>query len=247
MGQHLDGKVALVTGGSRGIGAATALGLARAGADVAVTYHQAADAASAVVKGIEHAGRRGLAINADSADPDAVLRSVQQTVDTLGGLDILVNNAGVYPHGPLAEMTLRDVDHTLAVHVRAAFLASQAAAARMSDGGRIISIGSCFAERVPYAGISLYAMTKSALIGLTKGLARDLGPRGITATVVHPGNTDTDMNPADGPDAAAEQPFIALGRYGDPEEIAATVVHLAGEAGRYITGTAIAVDGGYAA
>ncbi len=243
----LRGKVALVTGGSRGIGAAIAVRLAQQGADVALTYRSAADQAGGVVRRIEAAGRRGLAIAADSADPDAIVGAVNEVADDLGRLDILVNNAGIYPNGPLADVTLDEIDHAFAVHVRAAFLASQAAAARMGDGGRIISIGSCFAERVPYAGISLYAMTKAALLGLTKGLARDLGPRGITATVVHPGNTDTDMNPADRPNASAEHAFIALGRHGQPDDIAATVAHLAGEGGRYITGTAIAVDGGYAA
>lgn len=145
------------------------------------------------------------------------------------------------------EVTAEEVDRELAIHVRAVFVASQAAAQHMGAGGRIISIGSCFAERVPYPGLSLYAMTKSALLGLTKGLARDLGGRGITATVVHPGNTDTDMNPAAGPDAENEVPYIALGEYGVPADVAATVAHLAGGGGRYITGTAISVDGGYAA
>lgn len=243
----VQGKVALVTGGSRGIGAAIVARLAGQGANVALTYHSAADRAGDVVEQVEAAGRRGLAIRADSADADAVVGAVNRTADELGRLDILVNNAGIYPSGPLSDVTLDEVNRTLAVHVRAVFLASQAAAGRMGDGGRIISIGSCFGERVPYAGISLYAMTKAALLGLTKGLARDLGPRGITATVVHPGNIDTEMNPADGVDATAEQPYIALGRYGQPDDIAATVAHLAGEGGRYITGTAIAVDGGYAA
>jgi len=243
----LSGKVALVTGGSRGIGAAIALRLAQEGADVAITYRSAADAAATVVGRINDIGRWAWAIRADSADPDDVIGAVNRTADERGRLDALVNNAGSYPNGPLGEVTLAELDHTLAVHVRAAFLASQAAADRMAEGGRIISIGSCFAERVPYAGISLYAMTKSALLGLTKGLARDLGPRGITATLVHPGNTDTDMNPADAPEAAAEHALIALGHYGQPEDIAGTVAHLAGEGGRYITGTAIAVDGGYAA
>ncbi len=244
---ELHGKVALVTGGSRGIGAAIAVGLALHGADVALTYRNAEDRAAAVVAQVEAAGRWALAIRANSADPTAVVDAVSRTADERGRLDILVNNAGVYPNGPLGDVSLDEIDHALAVHVRAAFLASQAAAARMGEGGRIISIGSCFAERVPYAGITLYAMTKTALLGLTKGLARDLGPRGITATVVHPGNTDTDMNPAGNPDASAERDFIAIGHYGKPEDIAATVVHLAGEGGRYITGTAIAVDGGYAA
>ena len=243
----LAGKVALVTGGSRGIGAAIAKRLARDGADVALTYASAADKARAVVTEIEAAGRRGLAIAADSAHWDAVIGAVERTVDAFGRLDVLVNNAGIFPNGPLEEVTLEEIDRTLAIHVRAVFLASQAAARHMGAGGRIISIGSCFAERVPYPGVTLYAMSKAALIGLTKGLARDLGPRGITANVVHPGSTDTDMNPADGPDADAERSLMAIGQYGRPEDIAAMVAHLAGEGGRFVTGGAIAVDGGFAA
>ena len=243
----LEGKAALVTGGSHGIGAAIAKRLAREGADVALTYLSAADRAKAVVSEIEKEGRQGLAIPADGADPKAVVGAVERTVGELGRLDILVNNAGIFPNGPLEDVTLEEVDRTLAVHVRAVFVASQAAAKHMGSGGRIISIGSCFAERVPYAGISLYAMSKSALLGLTKGLARDLGERGITVNLVHPGNTDTDMNPADDPTADEERSLTALGHYGSTEDIAATVAHLAGGGGGYITGTSIAVDGGYAA
>jgi len=243
----LEGKVALVTGGSRGIGAAIARRVAQEGAAVALTYLSMADRAKAVVAEIEAEGRRGLAIPADGADPEAVVGAVERTVAKFGRLDILVNNAGIFPNGPLEDVSLEEVDRTLAVHVRAVFVASQAAARHMGDGGRIISIGSCFAERVPYPGVSLYAMSKSALIGLTKGLARDLGERGISAILVHPGSTDTEMNPADAPEAAAERDYIALGHYGSADDIAATVAHLAGEGGGYITGTSIAVDGGFAA
>jgi 3-oxoacyl-[acyl-carrier protein] reductase len=245
--RSLEGKVALVTGGSRGIGAAAARGLAEEGADVALTYLTAEGKADEVGAAISRAGRRPLVIQADSGDPAAVRRAVERTVAELGRLDILVNNAGVFPMGPLEEVTLEEAERTLAVHALGSFVAAQAAATHMSEGGRIINIGSCFADRVPYPGVSLYAMSKSALVGLTKGLARDLGGRRITVNVVHPGSTDTDMNPADGPDAEAERQYIALGRYAAPEEIAATVVELAGDAGRYITGAAIAVDGGFAA
>lgn len=242
----LTGKVALVTGGSRGIGAAIARRLAREGADVALTYVSAADKAHAVVRDIQAAGRRGFAIAADSASPQAIIQAVEGTVAELGRLDILVNNAGIFPSGMLQDVTLEEVDRTLAVHVRAAFLASQAAARHMGQGGRIISIGTCFVDRVPFPGVTLYTMSKAALTGLTKGLARELGPRGITANVVQPGPIDTDMNPANGPVADAERALLALGHFGESEDIAATVSHLAGEGGRYITGASISVDGGFA-
>ena len=246
-GAGLDGRAALVTGGSRGIGAAIARRLASDGADVAITYVSAPERAAGVVGAIEASGRRGLAIEADSADPGAVATAVDRAASGLGRLDVLVNNAGVFPTGTVEQTALGDVDRTLAVHVRAPFVATRAALAHMGPGGRVISIGSCFAERVPYPGVSLYAMSKAALLGLTRGLARDLGERGITATVVHPGSTDTDMNPADAPEAEAERELIALGHYAEPDDVAATVSHLAGDGGRYITGTAIAVDGGFAA
>lgn len=243
----LNGKGALVTGGSRGIGAAICRRLALDGADVAFTYVRDRSQAETVLTEIEAMGRRGWAIQADSADAAALRQVVEDVVGRLGRLDILVNNAGRFPNGPLEDVTVDEIDRTLAVNVRAVFVASQAAARHMGAGGRIISIGSCFAERVPYAGVSLYAMSKAALLGLTKGLARDLGPRGITASLVHPGSTDTDMNPADGSTADHERTLIALGEYARPDDIAATVAFLAGAGGRYITGTAIAVDGGFAA
>jgi 3-oxoacyl-[acyl-carrier protein] reductase len=240
----LDGKVALVTGGSRGIGAGIARQLAADGADVAITYLQAKEQANIVVAAIEAAGRRGLAIEADSADANAVVSAVEQTVDELGRLDILVNNAGIAPAGPLEAITLEDVDRTLAVNARAAFVASQTAARHMRPGARIISIGSNFGERVPEPELTLYAMSKAALSGLTRGLARDLGPRGITANLVQPGSTDTDMNPADGPTAEEERALSALDRYGTVEDIAITVAHLAGPGARHITGAVVTVDGG---
>jgi 3-oxoacyl-[acyl-carrier protein] reductase len=244
---ELAGKVALVTGGSRGIGAAIARRLSRGGAAVALTYLRDVEAAQRVAKQIESDGGRALVIQADIADPEAVTGAVERTVGELGRIDILVNNAGVFAAGPFEEATLDQVDQMLAVNVRAVFLAAQAAARHMTEGGRIITVGSCLAERVPGPGTVLYSMSKSALSGLTKGLARDLGPRGITATVVHPGPIHTDMNPEDGPGADFQRGVTALGRYGTAEEVAATVAHLASAAGRYITGTAVAVDGGFAA
>ena len=236
-----------MTGGSRGIGAAIAARLAQDGADVAVTYLSGQEKAGTVVAEIERYGRRGLAIRADSGDGEAVVGAVTRTAEAFGRLDILINNAGVFPYGTIDEIEPDVIDRVLAVHLRGVYLATQAAARRMPEGGRIINIGSCFAERAPYPGLSLYAMTKSALMGMTRGLARDLGARGITVNVVHPGSTDTDMNPQDGDGAEHERSFIALGRYAAPAEIAATVAHLAGEGGRYITGTSMAVDGGFAA
>ncbi|MBD3010721.1 SDR family NAD(P)-dependent oxidoreductase [Streptomyces sp. 5-10] len=242
----LDGKAALVTGGSRGIGEAVAIRLAEEGADVALTYHSQAERAADVVDRIKVLGRRAWAVRADGADAQAMRAAVEGTAAEFGRLDILVNNAGVGVLGPIGELSLDDVDRVLAVNVRAPFLLAQAATAHMADGGRIINIGSCMAERVAFPGGSLYATSKTALTGLTKALARELGPRGITANLIHPGPVDTDMNPADGENAAFQSGFTALGRYGRTTEIAATVAHLAGTSGRYITGASIAVDGGFA-
>lgn len=240
-----DNKVALVTGGSRGIGAAVALRLAEDGADVALTYQRGAEAAATVVAKIEATGRHALAIQADSADPDAVTAAVDRVAARLGRLDILVNNAGVYHTGPVAELEPAAFEETVAVNVRAPFVAAKTAAGHMTGGGRIINIGSNVAERVVFPGFSLYAMSKSALAGLTRGLARELGPRGITVNQINPGPIGTDMNPADSPFAATAAGFTALGRYGTPAEVAATVAHLAGDGGAYLTGAMIAVDGGF--
>jgi 3-oxoacyl-[acyl-carrier protein] reductase len=238
-------RVALVTGGSRGIGAAVALRLAAGGADVAFTYERDKDSAAEVVARIEASGRRALAVRADSADVDAVTGAVDEAVAALGGLDVLVNNAGVFLVGPLEDLGPADFDRTMAVNVRAPFVASRAAARHMDGGGRIVNIGSNMAERTAFPGFSLYAMSKTALIGMTKGLARDLGPRGITVNLVHPGPTDTDANPADGPNAGTIRGLTALGHYATPDDIAATVAYLAGPQARYITGTTISVDGGF--
>ncbi|MEV6038435.1 3-oxoacyl-ACP reductase family protein [Nonomuraea sp. NPDC052116] len=247
MSAVLDGKAALVTGGSRGIGKAIALRLAADGADVAVTCRHSTDQARAVMEQVKAMGRRAMALQADAGDPAAVTDAVQRAAVEFGRLDVLVNNAGVFPFGPLQDVRPEDFDRVLAINVRAPFIAAQTAAAHMTEGGRIINIGSCLSGRTPFPGITLYALSKTALTGLTKGLARDLGPRGITANVIHPGPIDTDMNPADGPGADAQSAYTALGHYGEPADIAATVAHLAGEGGRYITGASIAVDGGVTA
>ncbi|MCS0602951.1 SDR family oxidoreductase [Streptomyces sp. LP11] len=247
MSEQLSGKVALVTGGSRGIGAAIALRLAEDGADVALTYRSGAGAAAAVADRIrEKTGRRVLALQADAEDAEAVERAVEETVRELGRLDVLVNNAGVYDpdlHG-IEQVPVETVDRILAVNTRAPLLAARAAARHLPEGGRIVNIGSCLGERVPSAGFAAYAASKAAITGLTKGLARDLGPRGITVNEVAPGATDTDMNPADGPNAAHQKGQSPLGRYGQAEEIAAAVAYLASPSAGYTNGARLGVDGG---
>lgn len=245
MSRTLDNRAALVTGGSRGIGAAIALRLAADGADVAFTYRSNHDSAADVVEKIKATGRRAVAIAADSADPLAVRDAVERAHGDLGRLDIVVNNAGVGILTPLEEATVDDFDRTMAVNVRAAFVATQAAVPHMSAGGRIITIGSNVAERTVFPGFTLYSTSKSALVGLTKALARELGARAITVNLVQPGATDTDMNPADGPAADAQAAHTALGRYAEPDEVAGVVAFLAGPRAAYITGSAVTVDGGF--
>lgn len=244
-GRSLDGTAALVTGGGRGIGAATALRLAREGADVAVTYVRDKEAAAEVVRAVEALGRRAVALRADAGDAGEAAGAVAAAVRELGRLDVLVNNAGVGVLGPVESLTDADVDRVLAVNVRGVYLTSRAAVAHLPRGGRIITIGTCMTQRVPGPGGTLYAMSKSALVGLTKALARELGGRGITANIVHPGPIDTDMNPADGPHADGQAAMTALGRFGTAEEVADTVAHLA--CAGYVTGAEFAVDGGHAA
>jgi 3-oxoacyl-[acyl-carrier protein] reductase len=243
----LSGQVAFVQGGSRGIGAAIVKRLARDGAAVAFTYVSSASKAEEIVATITAAGGKALAIRADSADAASLQHAIRQTVTTFGRLDILINNAGVLVWGNIEELTLDDLDRTLAVNIRSVFVACQEAAHHMGKGGRIINIGSTNADRIPMAGGSVYAMSKSALVGLTKGMARDLGPKGITVNNVQPGPVDTDMNPADGESAEQLKGMMALARYGKDEEIASFVAYLAGPEAGYITGASLTIDGGFSA
>lgn len=242
---ELQGKRALVTGASRGIGAGIALALAAKGADVAITYEHSADRAAEVVREIENKGQRGFAIQADSADAAAVKDAVEKAVSQLGGLDILVNNAGIARQGNFGEMSLADIDALLNVNIRGVILTSQAAIPHLGKGGRIITTGSNTAERVPLAGLTMYALTKSALLSFTRGLARDLGPRDITVNLLQPGPVDTDMNPDSGEFADSIRQLTALGRYGTTEEMGAIVAFLASPAASFMTGSMITADGGF--
>jgi len=245
--KNLTGKVALITGGSRGIGAAIAKRLAAEGAAVTITYSGAPQKADEVVRSVESAGGRAVAIRADGADAKAVKSAVAETVRALGRLDVLVNNAGIIAIAPLDQASLDDFDRMVAVNVRAVFIATQEAARHMTEGGRIINIGSVNADRMPFAGGSIYAMTKAAVAGLTRGLARDLGPRGITVNTVQPGPVETDMNPADGPFAETLKGFMAIKRYGKSGEIAGMVAYLASPEAAFVTGACLTIDGGFAA
>jgi 3-oxoacyl-[acyl-carrier protein] reductase len=240
----LAGKVALVTGGSRGIGAAIAKRLAADGASVAVTYSKGADAAGALVKAIERAGGKATAIQADAADADAVKSAVEKTVTTFGRLDVLVNNAGTVIPSPVEETTLADFDRVFAINVRGVFVATQAALKHLKSGGRIIMIGSCVGERVFIPGMAPYAATKGAVKMFTQGLARELGARGITVNNVQPGPIDTDLNPASGEWATGQKAAVPLDRYGRPEEVAALVAFVASPESSYINGANLTVDGG---
>jgi 3-oxoacyl-[acyl-carrier protein] reductase len=245
MKKPLTNKRALVTGGSRGIGAAIVQRLAQDGADVALTYSSSPDRANEVAKAAQASGVRAIAIQADSGNADAVVSAVERTVRDLGGIDILVNNAGVAVFGPFTEIKLADFDRTFAINVRAVFAATQAAAKHMKDGGRIINIGSCNAERMPFPGGAAYAMSKAALVGLVKGLARDLGPRGITINNVQPGPINTEMNPADGDFAKTLIALMALPHFGNVSDVAAMVSYLAGPEAGFVTGASLSVDGGF--
>ena len=245
--QHLSGKVALIQGGSRGIGAAIVKRLAAEGAAVAFTYVSSTAKAEELQNSITANGGKALAIKADSADEGAIRNAVSATVDAFGRLDILVNNAGVLAIAPLEDFKLEDFDQTVAINIRSVFIASQEAAKHMGEGSRIVNIGSTNADRMPFGGGGVYAMSKSALVGLTKGLARDLGPRGITINNVQPGPVDTDMNPAHGDFAESLIPLMAVGRYGTADEIAGFVAYLVGPEAGYITGASLTIDGGFGA
>jgi len=243
--KRLTNKVVFITGGSRGIGAGIAKRMAAEGADVVITYVHAAGQAKQVVDEIKQSGQQALAIAVDNASPDAIHEAIEKAFATFGRIDILVNNAGIYVAKPLAEYTLADFDSTMAVNVRAVFLASQKAAQYMKEGGRIITIGSNMAERVAFPTGSLYAMSKSALIGLTKGLARDLGSKGITVNMIQPGPVDTDMNPANGAHADIIRTGMAIPKYGKPADIAELVTYLASETSGFMTGASLTIDGGF--
>lgn len=240
----LSGKRALVTGGSRGMGRAIATRFAAEGADVAVTYAASEQAAAETVGAIEAQGRRGLAIQADNRDAVALAAAVDRAASALGGLDILVNNAGIFAVGPIDQLPLEAFDETMAVNLRAVFIASKRAVAHLGEGGRILSIGSNLATRAPNAGLVAYSASKAAISGFTRALARDLGPRGITVNAIHPGSTDTDMNPADGPYAEGQRALTATGRFGTADDIAGVAAFLASEQGRSVTGADWLIDNG---
>jgi len=244
MSKKLEGKVALVTGGSRGIGAAIAKRLAADGANVAITYTKGADAAASVVKEIERAGGKAIAIQADAADADASKAAVEKTVATFGRLDVLVNNAGTAIPKTFEETTLEELDRVIDINVRGIFVATQAALKHMKSGGRIIMIGSCVGERAMTPGLVPYSATKGAVKMFTQGLSREVGPRGITVNNIQPGPIDTDLNPAAGDWAAPQKANTALDRYGSVDEVAALVAFVAGPESSYITGANLTVDGG---
>ena len=247
MSTRLANRRALVTGGSRGIGAAIVNRLAREGAHVALTYVGRAEQAAAMAGAAQALGVKALAIRADSTDARQVTEAVDRAAGEWGGLDILVNNAGVALMAPIDRFRLEDFDRTVAVNLRAVLVATQAAVRHMPTGGRIINIGSCNAERMPFAGGAVYAMSKAAPVGLAKGLAPDLGPRGITVNNVQPGPRNTDMNPEHGDFADTLHKELAIGRHASADEIAGMVAYLAGPEAGFVTGASLSIDGGFTA
>ncbi len=240
----LTGKRALVTGGARGMGRAIATRFADEGADVAFTFSASEQAATDLAALVKGKGRNGFAIRADNRDAAALERAVDQAADALGGLDILINNAGIFAVGPIDQLSLEAFDDTMAVNLRAVFVASKRAASHLGNGGRIISIGSNLASRAPNAGLTAYSASKAAISGFTRALARDLGPRGITVNAIHPGSTDTDMNPADGPFADGQRALTTTGRFASADDIAGVATFLASEQGRSVSGADWLVDNG---
>lgn len=243
----LADKIAIVTGGSRSIGAAIAKRLAADGATVVITYSVSAERAAAVVEQIVAAGGHALSIRADAGDPVAVRAAVQQVARAFGSVDILVNNAGITVLGAPEDIAFEDFQRILAVNVTGVFVATQEALKHMGRGGRIVHIGSSMVQHVAYGTASAYTLTKGAVAGFSRGLVRDLGPRGITVNTVHPGPTDSDMNPADGPVAEFVRPNIAVGRYGAGQDIAGAVAYLASQEASFVSGAELMVDGGFTA
>jgi 3-oxoacyl-[acyl-carrier protein] reductase len=244
MSKKLEGKIALVTGASRGIGAAIAKRLAADGAKVAITYASGADAAASVVTSIESAGGKAIAIQANATDPQAVKAAIEKIVATFGGFDVLVNNAGTAIPKKFEEATLEELDRVIDINLRGTFIATQAVLKHMNNGGRIVMIGSCVGERMMTPGLASYAATKGAIKMFTQGLSRELGDRGITVNNIQPGPIDTDLNPAEGDWAVPQKALTALHRYGSVDDVAALVAFVAGPESSYITGANLTVDGG---
>jgi 3-oxoacyl-[acyl-carrier protein] reductase len=240
----LIGKVALVTGGSRGIGAGIVKSLAMAGADVGFTYKTNQAAARSVCQEVTQLGRRCVAVQADSSDADKLAKTIDGIAHELGRLDIFVSSAGALLFKPIDAFTLRDFEEIVALDLRAAFVGAKAALAHLPEGGRIIVISSNIADYAALPTTAFYAMVKAGLDGLCKGMARDLGPRGITVNIVHPGSTDTDMNPADGEHADAQLSLMAIPRFGKPRDIASLIAWLASDESQFVTGAAFTIDGG---
>jgi 3-oxoacyl-[acyl-carrier protein] reductase len=243
----LTGKIAIVTGGSRSIGAAIAKRLAADGATVAITYNASPDRAEAVVQEIVAAGGQAVALAADAGNPEAVRAAIAEVAQRFGKIDILVNNAVISLLGAPEDIAFEDFQRILAVNVTGVFVATQQALKHMGQGGRIIHIGSSMVQFAAFATASVYTLSKGALTGFSRGLVRDLGPRGITVNTVHPGPTDSDMNPADGPIADFLRPNIAMGRYGEGKDVASAVAYLASAEAGFVTGAELIVDGGFTA